>query len=123
MALDPGNAGAKNAYYNDIILEDLNDVEVSDRIFLNMQQPTPKVTTTTTTTPAIEGEAMEGIIEGGGEETEEDIVQRTKREFEDWNPRLGEVSPLTFVLLSLEVLVLALIFYFWAVRNESKSYE
>lgn len=82
MALDPGNAGARNAYYDDIVLDDLNATAKEDRIMLEMQDRTKVATGLESAVEESETDRTEASL----------VLQRTKREFENWQPNLPEFT-------------------------------
>lgn len=86
MALDPGNAGARNAYYDDIILEDLTTSSTQDRIILETRDRAQF--TTGNKKEKEEGDEDDQM----GEEQMEEVIRNTKLEFETWEPRLNGVS-------------------------------
>lgn len=76
----------RNAYYDDIILEDLNTTSTQDRIILETRDRATMVSASTT------------IVEEGEEEPVLDeaemveIIFDTKSEFNIWSPSLGSVG-------------------------------
>lgn len=84
MALDPGNAGIRNAYYDDIILEDLTTTSTQDRIILETRDRSQY----TSESKKDEDEDREAKM---GEEEMEEVIRNTKLEFERWEPRLNDV--------------------------------
>ena len=106
MDIDPGNAGVRYSafhlqtavrminrhtsanhqarnYYSSILLDDLTTTSADDRIMLNLQDATsaPQATSALATSSAPEM----------GPEEAQDIVNRTKADFEWWAPKIGEV--------------------------------
>lgn len=72
---------ARNAYYDDIVLDDLNATAKEDRIMLEMQDRT-KVAT------GLESAVEESVTDKFEASL---VLKRTKREFENWQPNLPEV--------------------------------
>ncbi|KAI5476432.1 RNA polymerase II transcription factor b subunit 1 [Pseudohyphozyma bogoriensis] len=82
MGIDPGNAGARN-YYEDIVLDDLNEAKADDRILLQM------------------GDRGDARITGREEEdgiTMDDVevgrvLRDTKESFDSWQMGVAEFEP------------------------------
>ncbi|ORY89771.1 hypothetical protein BCR35DRAFT_300243 [Leucosporidium creatinivorum] len=85
ISFDPGNAGDRNSlYYSDILLDDLIDRTVSDRVALNLGGA-----------GGAAGGATGGGGEGGGKGLMDEVqaqktVKRTREIMEDWESGLGE---------------------------------
>lgn len=82
-------AQIRNAYYDDIILEDLTASTTQDRIILETQNK--KNATSAVASKSSGSNSADGEL-GLDEDQMEEVLQITRAAFAEWTPNLGSVS-------------------------------